>query len=326
MRADFLHMYEYPLILDAFYGPSRALGTPLVGTVYGMAIPTWLPRSATLVAGTAKLVTGARMIGQRATLIEPPVNTDWDDPAIVNGAEIRRLHGIDRDEVVLGIVSRLEPDMKEEGVVRAMLALLELGDSTGPRLRLVVTGAGPSYHSLERRATSVNAKLGREAVIMTGALSDPRPAYAAADIALGMGGSALRSMAFAKPLIVLGVEGFSQPFENATAQLFFEQGFYGIGSGAPDPIASQIAHLMDEGRRLRIGAWSRQVVLDRYSLEAAADTLEEVFEEARVQTKRWIPAALHTTLHRSASELVGSAVRDPVRPMVHWALARRALR
>jgi len=326
MRADILHVYEYPLILDAFYGPSRSLGTPLVGTVYGMSIPTWLPRSATLIAGTAKLVAGAQKVGQRAVLIEPPVDTKWDDPAVVDGAEFRRLYGIERDEVVLGIVSRLEPEMKEEGVVRAMLAIAELGDSTAQRLRLVVTGTGPSYDLLAKRAASVNAKLGREAVIMTGALGDPRPAYAAADIALGMGGSALRSMAFAKPLIVLGIEGFSRPFEKATADYFFEQGFYGIGSGAPEPIATQIEQLISEDRRLEIGAWSRQVVLDRYSLITATDTLEEVFEDAEARSQSWLPAALHTTVQRSASALVGSAVRDRVRPLVHRTLARQALR
>jgi glycosyltransferase involved in cell wall biosynthesis len=326
MRADLLHVYEFPLILDAFYGPSRSLGIPLVGTVYAMAIPTWLPRSATLVAGTAELVAWARRVGQRATLIEPPVDTRSDDPARVDGAAFRRAHGIDRGEVVLGIVSRLEPEMKEEGVARAIAALREIGNSAGPRLRLVIAGDGPSREALARRAAAANAALGREAVLMVGALRDPRPAYAASDIALGMGGSALRAMAFAKPLIVLGVGGFSRPFEEATAGGFFERGLFGRGSGEPDPLAGQIAGLMDEDRRRRTGAWSRRVVLERYGLDTAADTLEAVFGEARRRSPRWLPAALHTTVQRTASELAGARARDRVRPVVHRALARRAAR
>jgi glycosyltransferase involved in cell wall biosynthesis len=326
MKADLLHAYEYPLILDAFYGPARSLGTPLVGTVYAMAIPTWLPRTTTFIAGTKKLVAGAREVGQRTTLIEPPVNPDWDDPVIVDGTGFRRMHGIDEDEVVLGIVCRLNRDMKQEGIVRAMRAVQELDGRLGRPLRLVITGDGPARDELTRAADFVNATLRRGAVVMSGPLADPRSAYAAADIALNMGGSALRAMSFAKPLIVLGIEGFSRPFDESTAGHFFYEGFYGIGAGQPDPLAEQIAALMDEGRRRSLGAWSRQVVLDRYSLEQAVDTLELVFEQASRRSSRWLPAALRTTIQRTVSEMAGQRLRDRFRPIVRQALVRQASR
>ena len=324
LRADLIHAYEYPLILDAFYGPARSLGVPLVGTVYAMAVPSWLPRSAALIAGTEGLVAEARRVGQWATLIEPPVDLAHDDPAAVDGAAFRARHGIAEDEIVLGIVCRLNPDMKEEGVRRAIDATRQLEARHGPRFRLLVTGWGPSGEALSARAAEVNVALGRPAVVLTGALTDPRPAYAAADIALGMGGSALRSMAFAKPLIVLGVGGFSRPFERETASFFFDEGFYGIGSGAPDPLAAQIEALLDPARRQRVGEWAREVVRGRYGLEQAVDRLEAVFEEALGRSTRWLPAALHTTVQRSASELVPPDVRRRVSPAVRRALAWQA--
>jgi glycosyltransferase involved in cell wall biosynthesis len=324
MRADVVHAYEYPLILDAFYGPARSLGTPLVGTVYAMAIPTWLPRAATFVAGTESLVRRAREVGQQATLIEPPVDTALDDPAAVDGSAFRRRHGIAEHDVALGIVCRLNRDMKQEGIVRAMRAVAELDSRLERSLRLVVTGDGPARGDLSREAARLNSTLGREAIVMTGAAVDPRPAYAAADIALNMGGSALRAMSFAKPLIVLGIDGFSRPFDEATAGDFFRDGFYGIGSGSPDPLAEQVAALMDERRRRSLGDWSRRVVLDRYSLERAVDTLERVFDEARERRARWLPAALQTGIQRTAGELVGPRIRDRVRPVVRRALVRQA--
>ena len=45
---------------------------------------------------------------------------------------------------------------------------------------------------------------GRQVVLLTGEIADPRPAYAAADVVVGQGGSALRGMAFGKPLVVVG--------------------------------------------------------------------------------------------------------------------------
>lgn len=65
-RVDVAHVYEYPLILDAFYGPVLRLGTRLVGTVYAMHVPTWLPRGISLVAGTGDLVAAAQAVGHRA--------------------------------------------------------------------------------------------------------------------------------------------------------------------------------------------------------------------------------------------------------------------
>ena len=265
-RIDLMHMYESCLILDAFYGPHLHLGTPLVGTVYAMAVSTWLPRHTSLIAGTRRLVESAQAHGQRAALIEPPVNTATDDPAVVDGAAFRRPFG---DEPLYVIVSRLEPDMKQEGIERAIEAMRSLEG------RLIVVGDGPSRAHLARRAERINAELHREAVVIYGPLQDPRPAYAAADVVLGMGGSALRGMAFAKPLVVLGIHGFSLECTPKTAPHFFDEGFYGVGDGTPAPLVDQIRHVL--ARRQELGAWSRQTVVERYSLDAAADVLERLY-------------------------------------------------
>ena len=65
---------------------------------------------------------------------------------------------------------------------------------------------------------------------------------AAADLVLGMGSSALRALAIARPLIVQGELGFSEVFEPATSEMFMRQGFYGLGDGSAgsDRLAAQI--------------------------------------------------------------------------------------
>jgi glycosyltransferase involved in cell wall biosynthesis len=319
---DVVHAYEYSMILDALYGPSLRWGTRLIGTVYAMKVPTWLPRSAHIIAGTPDLVAGAQAIGQSASLIVPPVDTAGDAPGVADGAAFRHAHAITDEQLALVIVSRLEPDMKRDGVARAIAAVRELDDE---RLRLVVVGDGPSHGELTEQAAAVNAALGREAVTMAGALADPRPAYAAADVALGMGGSALRAMAFAKPLIVLGIRGFSRGCDETSIAGFLDEGFYGIGDGTPAPLGDQIVALLDAEERRRLGAWSRRVIEDQFALTTAADTLEGLYVEAAARSAaRPAGSVLRTGAHRLAADLAGDRVRERVRPLARAVLARSA--
>ncbi|GLK14355.1 glycosyltransferase [Streptosporangium carneum] len=309
--AELVHSYEYPLILDAFYGTRL----PLVGTVYAMGVPSWIPRHVPVVAGTAAIADEARARGQWAELIEPPVNTDLDAPGAVDGAAFRAEYGIAPREVAVVVVSRLEPDMKAEGVERAMDALRVLGQ----RVRLVVVGDGPSYEALARRGARVNAELGRHAVVMTGALADPRPAYAAADVTLGMGGSALRAMSFAKPLIVLGVRGFAKPMNPGTWDYFQTHGFFGSGlaPGEPD-LTAHLAELVAAPKRwAELGAWSRDLVVGRYGLAAAAATLDDVYRRAlAAPAGAWLPVAARTAAHRAAAEVAPVGLRARIRPLL----------
>ena len=156
-------------------------------------------------------------------------------------------------------------------------------------------------------------------MVLTGRLDDPRPAYAAADIALGLGGSALRAMSFARPLLALGIGGFSRPVTPATVEHFFHEGFYGIGAGDldPAPLAAQLAELAgDPELRARLGQWSRQLVLDRFSLKQAADTLEDTYARAvrdPVRRGRRHRESLRSAGRRTVAELLPRGLTTTIR-------------
>ncbi|GAB3744904.1 NeuD/PglB/VioB family sugar acetyltransferase [Microlunatus parietis] len=310
-RPDLVHGYEWSMILDAAHGPGLRLGVPVLGTVYGMGVPRWLPRNAPVIVGTAELHEVARSYGLRSTLIVPPVDLDQDDPAVVDGASFRSECGAGPGGVLAAIVSRLEPDMKEEGIRRSIDAVVALDD---PRLILAIVGTGPSAATLREHAEAANARLGRGAVIMVGVRTDPRPCYAGADLLLGMGGSALRGMAYAKPLVVLGTRGFARLCEPESAELFRRQGFYGVGLDQARPLAEELAGLIaDPGRRRELGTWSRRMIMDEYGLRVATDRLEEACRDAvAAGPGDRFRAVLRTTLHRTAAELAGPGGRAVV--------------
>ena len=151
----------------------------------------------------------------------------------------------------------------------------------GASLQLAVVGDGPARQQVEERAAKANAAAGRRVVVLTGAKNDPRPAYAAADVMLGMGGSALRGLAFGKPLVVQGEGGFWQLLTPQSAPTFLDQGWYGLANDVPGGagrLAAILAKLLaDPELRLTLGRYGRQLVVERFSLERAAAVQEEVY-------------------------------------------------
>ncbi len=277
--ADVVHAYDRQQILDAFYGVHLFGRLPMLGTVMSMGVLADLPKSIPMTYGTEALVEGAaRQQHAPVWLLEPPVNTNDDGPGIVDPEPFRRQWGLDRDTVSVVVVSRLVSWLKAEGLIQAIDAVRNL--AAGSKVRLVIVGGGPLLEELQERATLANQAVGRETVVLTGPMIDPRPAYAAADIVIGMGGSALRGMAFAKPVIVLGEQGFSMILTPDTASLFLRQGFYGTASGQTSELEEQLGALIaDETERVRLAEFSRSLVMERFGLDASATALVKMYED-----------------------------------------------
>jgi glycosyltransferase involved in cell wall biosynthesis len=232
------------------------------------------------VVGTEQIRRG--LLDRRGTpgivhLIEPPVDTDANTPAQPT-AGFREAFGLVDDQIDLVIVSRLVPELKLEGILTAIDVVAALAAELP--LRLVIVGDGPSRGEVEQRAAAANAAAGRRIVVVTGQLDDPRPAYASADIALGMGGSALRSLAFGKPLIVQGERGFFELLTPESSPVFLSQGWYGVGGRGAEGLAAILRELAaDRARREDLGRFGRNLVTERFSLERAALVQEGIYRE-----------------------------------------------
>jgi glycosyltransferase involved in cell wall biosynthesis len=311
-RPDLVHAWDWPQCLDAFYGVHLARRMPLLASNMSMGVTRFLPRSIPITYGTPELVETARRIrGGPVYLLEPPVDTQLNAPDACDARPFLDALGVAAGELVVVIVSRLVAWLKLDGVERAMHAAAEL--SADFPLRLVVVGGGPAAPRLEAVASSVNARAGRTVVTLTGPMADPRPAYAAADVALGMGGSALRAMAFGKPCIVLGEDGFSLPFTPETSSRFLWSGFYGAGQPDSGGLAAQLRTLVaDPARRSQLGEYSRGLVEKRFSLTAGATTLNAAYQDtvahdaARAEL---IVDAARTALQRLGGPLVPTALK-----------------
>jgi glycosyltransferase involved in cell wall biosynthesis len=284
---DLVHGYEWPPAVEAFYGPRLRLGTPVLATVLSSSIVPFFPRPVPLLVGTEQLQYSAQEAGYpRVNLMEPPVDTDRDQPGacgIDAAARFRARYALDARLPLAVMVCRLVPDLKRESLLTACGAIEELA-LAGTPAQLVIVGDGPIRDEVEARARRANERAGRTLVTLTGELADPRPAYDAADVVLGMGGSALRALAFGKPLVVVGERGFSELLTERTAPTFLADGWYGLGPGSRGEgttgMRRSLAAVLDEpGLAAELGTFGRSLVLTRFSLRAAAETQEEEYRQ-----------------------------------------------
>jgi glycosyltransferase involved in cell wall biosynthesis len=315
-RPDLIHAWDWPQCFDAYYGEHMTFGVPLLCTVMGMAVPRFIPRTLPTTFGTRALADQARRTrAGPVDLLEPPVDVDFNAPDVVDAAEFRRQFGLADDRFTVAVVSRLVEWLKLESLLRSIAAVDLLAKDVP--VQLAVVGEGTAAARVAERAAEVNDRHGASVVVLTGGLLDPRPAYQAADAMLGMGGSALRSMAFAKPLIVLGEQGFSRPFDRSTADYFLRYGYYGLGDGdlRPDRIADQLRPLVtDERLRAELGSFGREIVTTHYGLEPAAERLVALYR--RVAAGRPGRLVLAREGARTAALLAGRKVPAPVRERV----------
>lgn len=281
-RPDVIHVWDWFQCLEAYYTVHLSMRIPMVVTDMFMTLTRVLPRTLPTTFGTPALVDEARAAGRhRVALVLPPVDVNANAPGAVDPCAFRERYGIDRRSVTLVTVSRLNFSMKFESLARTIDAVGVLGSQLP--VRFIIVGDGEARATLEALASHVNARLGRPAVVFTGELLDPRSAYASADIVIGMGGSALRGMAFGKPVIIVGEEGFSGAFTPETAEFFYYHGIYGRGGAHRDDgkLVADIRGLAEAPHQFPVlGEFSRQFVVRHFSLETVSTQISDLCRSA----------------------------------------------
>lgn len=272
---DLVHPYEWAPSVETAFGPALRYGIPAVMTVLSMDVPDFLPRHFPLIVGTHALAAEEALRRTRIQVMEPPVDTEHNKPSAVSDA--RRKLRIPSGHVVISVVGRLTTDLEKLQGVETAIRVVD-GLSERRPVMLLIAGDGGGLPAVSAAAQAVNRRHGREVVQVHGNVSDPRPLYEAADVVLGMGSSALRGMAYAKPLIVQGTAGFWMLASPETAPRFLRDGWFGHGGGGAGDLQQILTVLLDDDEvRLNLGAFGRKLVEERFGLKQAAVRLEATY-------------------------------------------------
>ena len=277
--ADLVHVYGASTFRAAYWGPCRLGRRPLVMTVYEMAVPPTTYRAPHLIVGTGYLVDDLQGRRGQVALVSPPVDLDRDAPGSADAQGFVASLGAG-DGLRVVVVSRLDDLMKATGIEHAMQAIAQIPSQT---LTLVVVGTGPAEARLRDLAEQINSRMGRRAVVMTGAMADPRAAYDCADVVIGMGGSAARGLAFGKPLVVAGEFGYFRAFGPDSAAALYRNSFWSDESSR-DPVGElrrELEPLLRDGAtRRRLGAFGRTFAEQNFGLGPMAARVAATYRDA----------------------------------------------
>jgi L-malate glycosyltransferase len=328
-RPDLVHAWDWWQCLDAYYGVYLLDRVPLVlSDMVSEGISRFLPKHLPTTFGTPALAAQAVAAGRRSVeVLLPPVDVHLNRPGAVDGKVFREKIGVGAEDLLVVTVSRLVKQLKSESLFRTIAVVRELGAELP--LTFAMVGDGNARGELARAAEQVNGELGRNAIVLTGEMLDPRTAYAGADIVVGMGGSALRGMAFSKPVVVVGEEGFSAPLTPSRAEWFLHHGLYWRGKGRADDAthtADIRALASDRQARLAAGMFGREFVEKHFSVEVVCAGLDRLFRACLAAGPAPLPVRAFDAARMWAIRSGGSWVPDRVRRAVRSREEQRTVR
>ena len=262
----------------------KALGVPVVSMVLDARVTRWTLRGADrLIATAPQLVPQA--YHHKLVEVSWGANTDLFRPDL-DGTPVRRKLGIERDEFIFGYTGGFYPWHGLETLIEAIRRLAD--DPAARRTRVVLVGDGPNRAVIESRIDAAGL---RSRFLSVGRVPyDEVPHYVAAFDAcvapydpahpeLRGEGTFFRDplkvfeyLASGKPTITLDSDNIRKMFRHGEHALL-------VPPGDPVALADAMTSLLgrpDRGRAL--GEEGRRLVTTRFTWQAHADRLTELFE------------------------------------------------
>lgn len=176
-------------------------------------------------------------------------------------------------------VSRMDSDRSL--AAHKLIAIAERLDEAFGDIEILIVGGGNDFENMKNAADNVNQKLNKKIIKYTGSRTDINKLVASGEIFIGVSRAALEAMAAEKPSIIAGNEGYIGIFGEDKLPAAIDTNFCCRGCEATDEdkLFRDITALlsMTEAERANIGAYSKSVVEDYYSIETMADDAMKMY-------------------------------------------------
>jgi glycosyltransferase involved in cell wall biosynthesis len=292
---------------------AAAAGTPIViATVHSSRVRSahdvatlaqLTPQIDRLIVPSRAILDKVRREGREASFDVIPNGIDLSRFTLSAGpCTLRDEYGIPCEEVLVGVVARLEPEKGHRYLIEAMPRIL----AQSPHTWLVIVGEGSQADALKAQAAGLSAPA-RDRIIFTGRREDISAITGDLDVAVlpslreAQGISILEAMARRKPVVASAVGGVPEVLTDGVDGLLVVPGDV---SGLADAIA-RLAR--SPSLRQQIGEAGYRTVIARFSLDAMVREVQAVYDEELAR------AGIQTSVPSGIRALVAS-VHGPVPP------------
>jgi sugar transferase (PEP-CTERM/EpsH1 system associated) len=281
-KARVVHTHQFAQLLFSLL-PAKACGARIVHTEHeyylyrqdarARRIFRQLMRfcSAFTVVGPAVARYYAEELGVSSSRMHVIANAVDLEQFRVDGQESRARLGLSKEEVVLGIVGRLEPEKDHRTLLRAFRALNAHHQAT----RLLIVGDGSLRRELESQCRALDIERN---VTFLGARADIPHVLAAFDVFVlssvqeGVPLSVVEAMGAGKPVIATDVGGL---------RLLVKPALNGLLVPPADPVALEAAMRELTGNaalRQEMGRRSRQIAQESFGVSTMIDRYQELYD------------------------------------------------
>lgn len=220
------------------------------------------------------------------------IDTESFSPNVDASAQIAEL-SLNPDAKRIVCVSRMDKSRGEVPLLLAQNAERLLCDY--PNLEILLVGgsvlAGEEnlLNKINKIADKLNGRLGRKALITTGARTDIKELISTADIFVGVSRAALEAMAEEKPVILAGNEGYLGIFSDKNADDAIKTNFCcrGCADVSGDKLLADVKTLLEtsDTELSVIGQYNRKLIEDKYSADIMANDYISAYNSLTVPNK-----------------------------------------
>lgn len=181
---------------------------------------------------------------------------------------------------ILMMISRFA---KKDSMIRVLESIKILLNKGLHFYMIFIGGEGDRFEEFRDRCKAINDTFDCDYLILTGQVLNAYRLLAHADVVLGIGRSAFEGMAYGKPTLIVGDNGFAGLVQETTLTELGYYNFSGRNQRTPCPpeiLAKEIEILLLDGKkREKSGEGGKKFVMDEINVEAGAERIEKVYEQ-----------------------------------------------